>query len=450
MDTLTRSGEHSQPESAGSPQTAFAPESESSAKWSIDFVEHLRSVHFVLLTFCVAILILLSGNKAERDRRAANALTQITQISDLHTNWRTTYKQTVSQHEAQLEPLPQQHVIVEISSLLSRTPRYLVLQGVDKFQAASLEVSDVPATLAGFRNWWELWRQGVTIRFLDTDGYRCHATLLEGKTENHYSPLLISGQPVASSCRVLDPDYIPPIFTPVVRAMQPSPEDHSDKSEATAPPVMLATFLGGHKFVGAQVTLVRGAGERLIHQSILHESSLKLIFEDWQTGPYETVFPDLAALTSDLMNISFPEVQKRLNDLQPKGDETIEALGLKVPLAQITQWGTFLLLSLQLYFLLHLREFSGKVTCSSPGGDVAWIGVYRSKMALTTTLLSACLFPAICLAVLIGRMPTDLAPSSYHWAPAGLCWTTGLLGSLLIVATASRFFRIRRALLNQI
>jgi hypothetical protein len=213
--------------------------------------------------------------------------------------------------------------------------------------------------------------------------------------------------------------------------------------------------VGHYVELGAkQQTTEKALEEALIAQytksGSLTQSYLTEIFPDWRTGPYKQAFAELAQIAPDLANIDLKTVTARIAELQPPGSEVLEALGLKVPLSQITRWGTLLLLAVQFYFWLHLHELNSKINASAPGRDVAWVGVYRSRAAAGAMLVSACLVPAIALAALIRRMPGDLPTT---WNRYGILCVTGLaaiLGVLLVIGTAERLRTLRSNLWNHI
>ena len=57
-------------------------ERSSISHWSVDFVEHLRTVHFALVTVSVALIILVSGSSGARYSRALSQAQQIAALSD--------------------------------------------------------------------------------------------------------------------------------------------------------------------------------------------------------------------------------------------------------------------------------------------------------------------------------------------------------------------------------
>lgn len=67
---------------------------------------------------------------------------------------------------------------------------------------------------------------------------------------------------------------------------------------------------------------------------------------------------------------------------------------MKFPAGQATVWGIIILLSVQLYLYLYLKQLNGKLGESDPGWDVPWIGMDTSRPArvifLTTVLVLPC------------------------------------------------------------
>jgi len=132
--------------------------------------------------------------------------------------------------------------------------------------------------------------------------------------------------------------------------------------------------------------------------------------------------------------------------MKSRADPGVEALGIKVPSANVTRWGTALLLGIQLYFWLHLHEFNSKIDPALPVRDVAWIGVYESRAAICMMFVSACIVPAIALTLLIQRMPSDLPASWSHYARFAITLGTAILGTSLVFGTAERLWKLRKSL----
>jgi hypothetical protein len=105
------------------------------------------------------------------------------------------------------------------------------------------------------------------------------------------------------------------------------------------------------------------------------QQGLLKFFPNWQTGTFRASFYDLDEATREYGTLPWNRVSKLVSDENTKGPEVFEAFGMKFPAGQITLWGDILLLSVQLYFLVYLRQLSGKLKPDDAGWDVPWIGM---------------------------------------------------------------------------
>ena len=125
-------------------------------------------------------------------------------------------------------------------------------------------------------------------------------------------------------------------------------------------------------------------------------------------------------------------------------ESTIEAFGLKIPRDEIAFWGAVTLCALQLYFWLHLHEITGRIGPKDEGWDVAWIGVYRSRISLVITLMSTSVLP-LAAVVLLG-INFWLSQRSRHPLVAEISPVLfALIVALLCTITAERLVRLRSA-----
>ena len=123
---------------------------------------------------------------------------------------------------------------------------------------------------------------------------------------------------------------------------------------------------------------------------------------------FETCFPDLAKASKGLELLKLPDLKNHLIQQIEKGDTVFEAFGLKVPLPLLTSWGIIVVLSVQLYFFLHLREFHAKIKPHDTGWDVPWIGAYSSGLS-RSVYFTTILMPTIAVALLASRASLERA-----------------------------------------
>lgn len=416
-------------------------------QWSVDFVEHLRTVHFLMVSLSAALIIIVAGS---RDRHVANALSQATEIADFSDRWQDVrsalFAQAVRQSGLKIDDREIDTVFVLKSARFSmqRTGVQFSIPPTEytKYEAWKIKGPDMsagPRTLAEFRNWWQALRAGLTIRIPDLesastrDRYRCDAEIKDPNDAVHVM--------ARTNCELVG--MMAFISERVI--LKGELHFHHLGNDDTV-------FLYGElpvKGVSTKGTLEEQILEIYVGDQwplksvLLKEDSMKAIFGDWKTGDFESAFPELAAVSSDLNNIPLKSLPSRLADLQPKGTENIEAVGIKLPSEQVTRWGLVVLLAAQFYFWLHLHEFSLKVDGTSPGLDVAWIGVYRSRAALCVNVVSACAIPVVAISVLAQHLPADLPPIWGEGAVRVIIAIVLLATAVLAAFTADQLFKVR-------
>src|SRR5262249_23724281 len=113
------------------------------------------------------------------------------------------------------------------------------------------------------------------------------------------------------------------------------------------------------------------------------------------------------------------EAVSRLRDMQPRSEEQVEIVGLKIPTDDLVLWGSGLLLAFQFYLWLHLSELSRRLQSNSVGSEVAWIGIYGSQWAFTAIVGTAFVLPIASYYSLWLRAPAGFNMSNV-WAPFAL------------------------------
>jgi hypothetical protein len=101
-------------------------------------------------------------------------------------------------------------------------------------------------------------------------------------------------------------------------------------------------------------------------------------------------FPALSAASSETRrDWPLAELEKYVGDeLSHAGNNELELFGMKFPHDSRAKYCIGALLLVLLYFWLHMRERSVKVSDCDEGLEVAWIGLYSSRIARLTTWLS--------------------------------------------------------------
>jgi hypothetical protein len=143
------------------------------------------------------------------------------------------------------------------------------------------------------------------------------------------------------------------------------------------------------------------------------------VLHNLRPGQFTQNFRDLSIATRDEADLQLETLRDFLHDEAAKGPEVFEAFGMKFPAGQITLWGDVLLLSVQLYFLVYLRQLYGKLKSDDPGWDVPWLGMDSSRLSETILYISLVILPPVA-ATLLGWQSTVRLSGGYwektgHW-----------------------------------
>jgi len=78
----------------------------------------------------------------------------------------------------------------------------------------------------------------------------------------------------------------------------------------------------------------------------------------------------------------------------------IDLFGIRFPADSQAQWGIILIVTVLLYFWMHLRELSPRLKADHSGLEVAWPGLYRSWIAYAVVWVTVVFVPLYALRIL--------------------------------------------------
>lgn len=379
--------------------------------WSEAFVEHLRTVHLTMVSVSAALVLVISSSKPYDPARA---LVEVRQILQLQKEWspkwvlanlRNRIDQTAAFKDAE-----------QIFAIIIDQPFTCGITGPNKRERAftcishrdwveppnryrreipfgplgqrgrllpAVSVISFPTTFWEFRAWWnERLNQTTTVYFAHViaDG--------DAKGPDPNEKWVFYDREVSAS----------PRGTPVEVNLNLG-------SNAGA---FEGTVDGGKTTIRLPVIA--------IEQCDINRAALQKVFPNWGVGSFDESFPELSKVIGSFYEVSIEEIKDRLSQETGKGEESFEVFGLKLPVGQLTTWGTLILLSLQLYFYLHLSELSKKLGVDDPGWNVPWIGMYQSRPSRSLFFLTCCAVPTVVIALLAisssSSMLRDLPPES--------------------------------------
>jgi hypothetical protein len=422
--------------------TAVRNDESNPVRWPVDFVEHLRKVHFGLASVSAVLILVVAG---ARNLPVSRALTQSTQIIESLSKWSEV--QNTIYLAAYASRIPDDRYLMHITggpssgiapkgewvSMTINAEAFLDSQPL--FEDDTVQV--VPKTLFEFAKWWNGLHSGVTAQVIilpDSD-YTCSAKIASPSLDLQQHP-----KKYALRCEIISDDtddilYDVPIDGWAVvddesgRHAIPGGEVDFDSTDTPAGPI---------KKKNPKKVMVTKSFE--YRDARTDESALAKLYPDWRTGPYDEAFRELAAVSNGIENIEISAVPGRIQSMQAISERDVEIFGLKMQAAGIAVPGTLLLLIAQLYFWLHLNELSARPTPQTPGRDVAWIGAYSSPVARISTFTSACILPAVAAAIAAYKVLIGAHAAGSTWT----FWSTAVLVSLVLaMATALGLRRLQ-------
>lgn len=383
--------------------------------WSKDYVEHLRSVHFALLTVAVGLILLLTS-KTYDPRAAAEQMDIVVKHDAL---WRLNgvFKETAeSGEDTLLMPHEGEAVSLATGSFLATTSTtnqtvrfqlkgpalYICLE----HRYESYEVPQSPHTLNAFQETWD----GLEGGPFDVDSITSLTRI--GKV-NWIGPpsqpttddivLRQSDRESGDTLTIVGNDDKAIIAAPNkgLRSVELSLEGRCGDTSKDGEPQLIG-FSGFLRFAFG-VAAVRRA--RLLQPESYSDPEYTVVrpseYADRTKFPGERLsitlfsekFRDLAEAGKGRMNEDFTTLAPEIRSESNKGDEAFDAFGIKFPSEQVTRWGIIVLIGVQLYFLMYLRRLSNKLEKDYPAWDVPWMAMDQSRLARAMLFASVLCLP---------------------------------------------------------
>lgn len=391
------------------PQSLQAP-----AQWSKDFVEHLRTIHFALLAISAGLIIIVFSSK---QYNAVTALVQIDEVTDLKKQWSTEWMQTngkcedVGPNEYSESSLPADNPmrpLVRVAVHGEEHKPWIFLQ-LDCptnywYQAPVAGVgwspTSFPRTLREFKNWWGALDSGLVVYLPKTEA-------MGGELIDTDDP----AEDVADARPIGDVEFALPhpdiakkpetVTIEMVRAL------HSEQFFYVSNwPIHTV-----HEDVAIRIPL------KAVSKCVVSQTEVSRAYNNLHPGSFERSFADLSTATFDRADLSLEEIKTFAHEEAAKGTEVFEAFGMKFPAGQITFWGIVLLVSVQLYFFVYLRQLFGKLKPDATGWDVPWIGMDSSKLSKMIFFFTVVVLPCAASVLLISHSAARL--SDGYWEKTG-------------------------------
>jgi hypothetical protein len=396
--------------------------SQSPEHWSKDFVEHLRTVHFALVTVSVGLILILSS-KSYDVQKAASEMNEVVRVSSAP--WLISPKSELNKYpDFALPYSPWFEAEIDGRSLIFHSDGNNLYYCSDKQKEGrsprfeQLKLSLSPHTIGTLAPLWDFLsthssRTFTAIRFIVRDG---------GMTD------IETGGNTGVAIRAM-------ITKSLSSRTDSGIELHGfGICNSTDPPYLV---LGGHDLSHRFKFMTGIAQAEITHEPLEAEVSSTV-----KSRAFEDNFHDLVEAARGREDLDFAILAPQIYAEAAKGDEAFEAFGIKIPSNEITGWGVIVLIGVQLYLLMYLRRLSNKLTQDDPGWDVPWMAMDESRLARVMLFVSLIVLPLLAaLSIFSVSWPTlwsaamSLIPKHQHTISNP--WSVGVRPLLICLGCCS-------------
>lgn len=404
---------------------------ESQPHWSAGFVEHLRSVHFALITLSVGLILIVLSSEPRYN--IGTALTQADQILYLRARWKLAWLLGAGRMRGSDSPVGDLGASTmrdsdvppggsdvrqdaEFECGLNNSRMYKCIVPTNwiavrrdpdtgrPVEAPSVLNPSLPITIVRFQQWWDILAGGVTfympsqfgqgfIESEESSGWRRSGeTIVVHNTASGNSAGVVK-----FNLRLCNADGK---GVPVELESEPNAFDLKGKR--------------------AVISVVQ------MRETQVNQTTFRDLFKDWKPGAFDETFKDFSVATRDFKSLGVEHARNRLDEesKSAKGSDQFEIFGIKIPASLLTSWGILGLLCVELYFLVHLKQLSNKLNADDAGWDTPWLGMYASPLPRAIYFVSITIVPVIAVGLLAAHICADLVsisgmPWSWRLAQGG-------------------------------
>jgi hypothetical protein len=139
---------------------------------------------------------------------------------------------------------------------------------------------------------------------------------------------------------------------------------------------------------------------------------------------FEKCYPELNRIAGERATYPLKDLTDAIDAEVAASERQFELFGVKFPREDLSLWGIIVVVVVLGYFCIHLQELSPRIESTDAGLEVAWLGLYSSWYSRALFWLSVLLLP--CMAILLlglkgARYEGPLSESmKSHWRNLGM------------------------------
>jgi hypothetical protein len=390
--------------------------SSSDAHWSKDYIEHLRSVHFVLIAVAVTCIAV---SRTPDIGQLENAQTQIHQLLDV----------------AEIHKAASSEGQFVVATVATKT--YFSELPSEAWVVTECNRAFIPDTMILADHWEELLASKKNLSDLaeEWNDVSCDGRVLYLLLHNISSNVLNHSGKTVGTIRFVDDKKSTLLkkgyhYTDLRLWSGPNlifPGIDKDLPEAPGrdPSYVNKRVLTGKLIPGSiEISDVEEVDIPFHYETfqwtrvppLARWRYMHVLVDNWACkGSFSDCFQDLVSVGRNRTQYSLKDLASYIDGLVANQSKDFEVVGIKFPKEDLTRWGIILLCSILVYFCLHLRELSPKISARDEGLDVAWLGLYPSWYSESLVWLSLVVLPSVAV-VMLGKQG---AKYEFLWSPQG-------------------------------
>jgi hypothetical protein len=392
----------------------FQGHSDGNAHWSKDYIEHLRTIHFILVVLCTTGLLISKSPNIYSLETAQTELRQIRSFAQKPLpKWFEEFNHV---------PTPLVSVVwleftegrveytagVPLSAMTTETNLHLCPKQPTK-ETDNAEFGSDLSEKSSLERFEALWNHlncsvekthlifAISSQLLNTRTRRLNEIEFVPYRLVRYTDELLKVKLTKKKSRKFELELnnnFPQTLSGALDHLIYISQFDGNKDKHDEMPIVL--FESEGTFLAAK-GLTRVDERKPAHNLLVRAQS------DWTcTLTFRECFPELVRTAKGKEKYSLKDLSDWLDEKvahsQPR---QLEIFNIKFPAEDQLRWGIFIILAVLTYLWLHLRELSPRLKANDPGRDVAWIGLYSSIPAMFLNWLSVAVLP-FCTILLFG------------------------------------------------
>ncbi len=390
----------------------------------VEHAKHLRSVQFSLLIVCVVLLLISSLLRSSYIHEAYKDLSNIKKIVEEYyqndSPWILNYEKSLLRHSINSYLKNQTSALainsfpegIRINSMGNQVWGVNLLYGDDNWvinvDVEDSEISNAikeEQTLKRFIEYWNFLYQAryiylpkigskAAIYNPKSDRYEIHEieTLDRVETDDYtYSLSLVDVHDEKWIERCLPKR----VFGKWYEDINKLEEDNLDYVLCPSPITLVEESYPKSEF--PLIMIIAASAEKI------EFNSLERIIEisgmtDWKVRPFSLSFRELFEVASSYSDIPLSKINTILEGERNRTGEGVRIFGVHVASSVAREWGAGVIISIQLYFLIHLVSFP---ISSTTKNDFPWAGLYNNQLSKVVFFITAILLPPITILILM-------------------------------------------------